>query len=345
MSASQNGTGKTSLDFLVIGAPKAGTTSLHHYLRTHPQIYLPPEKEAPFFSHDREFRQGWDWYLRSTFDDAPPERLWGKVTPWYMAGSPKREEGVSGRPAPGEKLERVIPDRIRSVLPDVKLIAILRDPVERCISNYRMLVKHGETQRSFDETTAELLKPETLAATRVQDIPTNRYVVRGEYGRILKGYFDVFPREQILVLFSADLEREPQQVVRQVLEHIGADANFVPPNLGQRYHRGGRRLRFPWLHPGKLENRLYENERVRNLWYRVPERSRERIYKRFRRFRFRVLHWNSVPEDEVEFPIDPGTIEALRRHYEEDGRLLRELIGRELPWEQQTAGAAPAAPR
>src|SRR4051794_6700075 len=82
--AKRSDAGRT-LDFIIIGAQKSGTTSLYKYLQPHPSIYMLPEKEAPFFSAEALYSRGWEWYRQEFFSQAPPERIWGKATPMYMA--------------------------------------------------------------------------------------------------------------------------------------------------------------------------------------------------------------------------------------------------------------------
>ena len=77
---------KETLDFIIIGAQKAGTTSLFEYLRPHPELWLPPGKEAPYFSHDAVIERGWQDYMEKAFAFGDPARKWGTVTPSYMVG-------------------------------------------------------------------------------------------------------------------------------------------------------------------------------------------------------------------------------------------------------------------
>src|SRR5581483_11050016 len=121
---------ETKLDFLIIGAMKAGTTSLHRYLAGHPGLYLLPEKEVPYFCNEEYRARGWDWYAREFFSQAPPDKLRGKSTPQYMA-----REGMA--------------TRIHAEMPRVRLIALLRNPVERAYSQYKMEVKRAGEKRSF----------------------------------------------------------------------------------------------------------------------------------------------------------------------------------------------------
>src|SRR5215210_1809467 len=112
------------LDFLGIGAQKAGTTSLHHYMRTHPELYLPEAKEQPFFTVDTAFEEGWDSFASVAFHGAPTGRCYGKITPHYMGGPVAwRDETAT---AEAESAAVVTARRIADAFPDIKLIAMLR---------------------------------------------------------------------------------------------------------------------------------------------------------------------------------------------------------------------------
>src|SRR5664280_1861889 len=78
---------KNTLDFIIIGAQKAGTTTLFEYLKRHPELCMPAGKEAPYFGHDDMIARGWEAYLRATFTFADPECKWGTATTHYMAGA------------------------------------------------------------------------------------------------------------------------------------------------------------------------------------------------------------------------------------------------------------------
>src|SRR5690349_13410408 len=116
-----------ALDFIVIGAQKAGTTSLFEYLRRHLEIYLLSHKDAVYFSHDGEWARDWGEYLRHEFRFASPACKWGKVSPTYMVGGVYDAAIRDGEDRHDD--ERTVPLRIRDYLPEVRLVAILRDPV------------------------------------------------------------------------------------------------------------------------------------------------------------------------------------------------------------------------
>jgi len=136
-----------SLDFIIIGAQKAATTSLYKYLNAHPAIFMPPDKEVPFFTRPDLYQKGLAWYLQTHFANASPDQLWGKATPQYMC-------------------DPQAPARIYHALPEVKLIASLRHPIKRSFSHYKMAVHRGVEQRTFDEAISDLLSPVALAQAR-----------------------------------------------------------------------------------------------------------------------------------------------------------------------------------
>ncbi len=151
----------------------------------------------PFFSHDTVYRRGWSAYMTTVVrdgfgEDTPPSLRWGSVIPQYMAGgvlqAGRRERQHGGYD------ERTVPTRMRELLPDVRLIAILRDPVERARSHHRMTATKGRERRSFDEAIDEQLRPDALAALRSAPDEGVGYVAWGEYGRILAGYARRVPR-------------------------------------------------------------------------------------------------------------------------------------------------------
>ena len=293
------------LDFLVIGAQKAGTTSLWRYLEDNPRIRMPPGKESPFFS-EPAYDDGPRDYMRALFKDAPHGAKLGTVTPTYMLGA----NGV-GVPE--------IARRIHETAPAVRLIALLRDPVARAHSAYRMAVRASGETRSFRDAVRELLREAELASARREPTPTNSYVIGGEYGRILSAYRELFGREQILVELSEELERAPGGVVRRVCAHIGVEPH-APARLGERFYPGGR----PRVSaPAEADLKGYLE---RHVWPHVRHAAQRR-----ESFEVWFRLWNSEPGP-PEDPVDGETASALRAHYAEDASLLEAATGARTPW-------------
>ena len=205
-------------DFFVIGAPKAGTTALHGALARHPQLFLSPVKEPKFFLCDgppptqggpgdaHSYRE-WIWrrddYER-LFDGAPAGTLRGESTPLYLADPDAME-------------------RIRRTVPDARLIAILRDPVDRAYSNWAHLWADGlETVDNF--TAACAVEDQRRAAGWA---PFWRYLETGLYGRQLSHVYQLFPPEQVLVLRYKWLVEEPARTLDAVCRFLGVEEGVL----------------------------------------------------------------------------------------------------------------------
>jgi hypothetical protein len=293
------------LDFVVIGAQKAGTTSLWRYLEDNRGLRLPPDKEATFFS-EPAYPDGLRSYMRALFKDAPRGARLGTVTPTYMLGA----RGVDV-----PELAR----RIRRTFPEVRLIALLRDPVERAFSAHRMATRADDERRSFGDAVREQLEPRELERARRDPTRTNSYVAGGEYGRMLVAYLECFPREQLLVELSTELERAPLEVVARACEHIGVEPH-VPARAGERFFPGGV-PRVSTEAEADLKDYL-----DRNVWPRVRHAAQHR-----EAFEFWFRLWNSVPAPSSEAP-DPATVAALREHFADDALRLRSEVGVRVPW-------------
>jgi hypothetical protein len=322
-----------SLDFIIIGAPKAGTTSLHEYLKTHPEIHLPSWKETNFFL-DPRYERGVDWYLNWVLGEADSEPVRGEASVRYMAGTPwlVSDEEAARENIPTEYAdapERVIPSRIREALPNVKLVALLRDPVKRCISEYGMAVLREIEHRSPEEALGTLLQPEELEKARSYFTDTTCYVVQSEYGRVLKPFFELFPREQLLVLFTSDLAERPQEVVQRVCGFLGVDDEFVPPNLGVRYLEGATRPRVRFLDIPRFSRGLRQSEHLRAAWRRLPAGFRRRAWSST----YKIEKWNRATDTtKKDTAVSPELEARLRKHFEADRKLIAELAGAEPPW-------------
>lgn len=320
---------KTAFDFIVIGAQKAGTTSLFEYMRRHPAIFVPAGKEAPFYSHDAVWGAGWRRYAEKAFALAPTTRAWGSATPHYMLGSVYAPADVTAL-ARDDRTERIVPARIRQHAPDTKLIAILRDPVERAFSHHRMEVLRGAETSPFEKAIGKLLDPDLLARSRRVPTETTSYVTTGEYGRILRPYFELFDAARIHVCFSMDLDAAPCAVIRSIWSFLGIE-DFVPDNLGRRYRVGGGRRRAQWLDLDRFQDRVASSRPIRAAWRALPRSARARLDSSFNELNYRVDLRNRTAAAETRVP-EPAAA-RLREHYAGDRRVLSELLEREIPWQ------------
>ena len=192
-------------DLLVIGAQKAGTSALFDMLVKHPAIVPPARKELGFFSDDTAYARGWSHYLQQLPLRPLRGRGWRTLdaTPSYLA-HPRAAE------------------RIRHHLPDVRLVAVLRDPVKRAYSDWNMFRQlqdhpvnaHLHDPRSFEEAMQQEL---TMPLERTH------YLQRGCYAPQLERYIGLFPKDRLLLFTYPNFKKDPEGVVRAILEHMGLE--------------------------------------------------------------------------------------------------------------------------
>jgi Sulfotransferase family len=311
------------LDFLGIGAPKAGTTSLHHHMRTHPELYLPEAKEQPFFTVDAAYAEGWDSFAAVAFHGAPPGRLYGKITPHYMGGPVAwRDDGAA---AAAEPAAVTTARRIAEAFPDVKLIAMLRDPVERAISSYWQTKLLGDDERTLDEALDQELAPAALEVARAHPTDGHQHIVASEYGRALDAYLRFFSREQLFVGSMAVLEREPMALLGELWRFLGIDDSHVPPNLGVRYQVRGTGRRIPVV--AAVPRIVKGTPGLRHAWHALPDRTRAGARARFRTLAERLDQRKPVGDEGMRQPPDPAVVERLRQHFAADAELIERLVG------------------
>jgi lipopolysaccharide transport system ATP-binding protein len=208
-------------DFLILGAQKAGTTALYAYLRWHPEITGPSFKEISFF--DRHYARG--------------ER-------WYRAHLPVRQGSIVGEASPSYLFHPLAPERVARMVPDARLIALLRNPVDRAFSHYQHEVALGREPLSFEEAVAsenERMEGELEQMLRDPSYFSHAwwnytYLARGRYAEQLERWFAFFAREQLLVLFTDELGEDPGGTYRRVLDFLGAETRDLPsyPRIFER---------------------------------------------------------------------------------------------------------------
>jgi hypothetical protein len=207
--------------YLIIGAQRAGTTSLHRYLVQHPAVRtMLRTKGVHFF--DTGYARGMAWYA-SRF----PTRVYG----WYV----RRRHGtelITGEASPYYLFHPHVPYRVAEHLPDVKLIALVRDPVVRAYSHYQHEVARGYERLSFEEAIdAEPLRlADELERMRREPLYNSfahqhhSYLARGRYADQLDVWWSLFPREQVLVVSSERFFAEPDRTFALVLDFLGLPA-------------------------------------------------------------------------------------------------------------------------
>jgi hypothetical protein len=204
-------------DFVILGAMRSGTTSLYELLAQHPRILPATRKEVHFFSS--HYANGPRWY-RTHFPLAAEARLRA-----LRAGGPV----LTGEATPYYLFHPHAPRRLHAVLPHARLIALLRDPVDRAYSLYRLNLVTGMETLSFDaalDREDERLREETQLLRDVEYYRSRShrlysYVARGRYLSQLAAYHHYFPRDQLLVLRSEDYFADARGTLARVLEFLG----------------------------------------------------------------------------------------------------------------------------
>ena len=206
-------------DFIILGATKCGTTSLYHLLAQHPLVEPAATKELHYF--DTLVDEGIEWYRRCF----PAPRRWedGRKT-------------ITGEATPDYLFDPLTPERMAEAIPQARLIALLRNPVNRAYSQYRHLVRAGRETRTFEEAVeAEMARllldegseqpPEGEAHAGLADEEIRRgYLSRGVYVDQLVRWSRFFGREQMLVLKSEDFFERPSETLKPVLGFLGLPA-------------------------------------------------------------------------------------------------------------------------
>jgi len=194
-------------DYLIIGAQKGGTTSLQWYVNQHPSVRRPTRKELHYFTLHADRSVG-----------------------WYRAHFPLRADGtISGDATPYYLFHPAVPRRAHAVVPDARLIVLLRDPVKRAYSHYNHAVALGHEELSFADALAA--EPERLAgedeklladpAARSLTHQRHSYVARGRYAGQLERWLALFPRDRLLVLISEELFADPVGKTLEVQRFLG----------------------------------------------------------------------------------------------------------------------------
>jgi hypothetical protein len=289
-------------NFLVIGAGRAGTTSVHHYLRQHPDIFIPERKAPSFFycvanpaSGSLERRLSTRSHFvddpsayEALFDGCTGERAIGEVSPVYLAST-----GVAQRVA----------DR----LPDVRIIALLRDPIERVHSRYVARRRDGLERRSF----AALVEAERSQPLELDDT-AGTYLASGFVSHVLRPYLDLIPPQRVGCYLYDDLRRDPAALVADVLRFLDVDP-LVPIDTKVTHNSSGGTI----AHPARRA--LWTRTALARTWLRpyVPQRVRDRAFS---------VATRTVRTE----PIDPTVYAKLAELYRPEVDRLAQMLDRDL---------------
>ena len=218
-------------DFIIIGAQKSGTTSLYGYIMQHPYAFAAQRKEINFFT--LKYHYGTKWYV-SNFPTSL-RRCINKIT---------HKPFVTGEASPYYIFHPLAAERMKKLLPNVKLIIILRNPVDRAFSHYNHVITHQNEQYSFKDAISEESKRLEGEKERIESNPSYiskkyrsySYLSRGRYIEQVEKWMNVFSKDQFLILRTEDLHRDTVGTVNQVFDFLGLpkfdSLNVTKRNVG-----------------------------------------------------------------------------------------------------------------
>ena len=292
-------------NFLVIGAAKSGTSSLYQYLVQHPQVYGSRKKEPSFFAFEGE----------TVRFQGPGDEVYNNSVVTQLEDYTALFRGVSHEIAVGEAsvvylYSEKAPARIRHYIPGTKLIAILRNPVDRAISSYSHLLRdQREPNRDFSKA---LEAEEKRIAANWQHLW--HYTRMGFYFNQLKRYFDLFPSKQIAVFTYDEFSSNPLETLQAIFRFLNVDTGFLP-DTSYRHNVSGtprsRLLHDFLVHPSLLKS---------GMKLLVPSSIRMQLQL--------ALMRRNIKQGELEIPY--ATVDYLRELYRDDIVQLQRFIGKDL---------------
>lgn len=285
-------------DFVIIGAAKAGTTSLTQYISQHPDVFFPREKEIPFFLSERNWGQG-DAYLEAYYAEKGDQKLVGMG---HVHMLPNADAA----------------SRLHQYCPESKLIAVLRNPIERSYSAYwhsRRL--EWEKSATFEEA----LEQESIrAAERSLNNTDFAYLSDGCYYKHLKTYLEFFPRDQLYVVLTDDLKADTPDTFSKLLTWLGVEPRLDEVDLSRKSNVASQ-PRYTWLN--KL---LHSRGRLKQTFKTVvPKQLRYEIAMRVKK---PLIQMNLRKFDYP--PMQETTRARLREYFEPHNARLGQFLDRDL---------------
>lgn len=280
-------------NFILIGAAKSATTSLHQYLQQHPGVFMAEPKEPHFFSTDAIYERGIDWY-KGLFADAKEGQICGEASTSYTR-----------HPYTSET-----PGRIHEHVPDAKLIYVVREPVARSVSACMFAYKRERYSLSEDK----LPKSVDEFIEEYQIIwRTSEYILQ------IQEYLKYFDRDKLLVILQDDIAKKPAETLRQVFEFVGADPSISIDTSRQH-------------NTTKDFVQGVKNERAGALANKIPGYSvLKRFIPKTVIKQVKGMVTSRIDADEMFTPMSDEMREKLRQHFIPYNAQLREFLGRDLP--------------
>ncbi len=288
-------------NLIIIGAGKCGTTSLHEYLRVHPEVFMTEQKEIHYFIPDRPYSswsRGRDWY-ESLFDKGAAKKVRGESSPGYSY----------------ERFDEVAAERMSLLIPNAKIIYLVRNPIERIKSHFAEEYYGGRLP--WGTRLADILDGGPEGETQQGEM-YDAIVRTSLYGRQFGRYLNYFPVGNIHVDSLERLEASPQDFMADIFRFLQVDPDFVPPNLFQAWNVTKEKHR-RFVNPTSVIRSLPHYESVSN---RMPK-ALKRLYRKVISRPVQITELTKVPARHLS---------ALEDLFNKDYEELVRLYGR--PFEE-----------
>jgi hypothetical protein len=200
------------VDFFIVGAPKAGTTSLYHYLNEHPEISMSSQKEPDYFS-DADIQNEGMYYGKNRIDT---------IKKYHALFDDNLESKLKGEASVSYLFYKNVPQKIKTYNPDAKIIIMLRNPIDRAFSHYLMDYRLGLVSDSFEDIIDQKLVHKNAKLFYQQ------YIELSEYANQVKRYLDVFDRKEILFIEYEDLKKDVLGIVKKTYLFLGVNQVYSP---------------------------------------------------------------------------------------------------------------------
>ncbi len=297
-------------NFLIIGAINSGTTALYYFLRKHPQIYMSPIKETNYFAFDGErldlevaditnidkmkkisISNIEDYY--KLFQDVSTEKAIGEASPSYIS-------------SPGAA------QRIQKCIPNAKIVAILRHPVDIC---YSTMSRYSGGYEGAIEYLVETLSQTDCSQNKL----LRSAISQGLYYNKIQSYFDKFNPEKIKILLYEDLQNHPKDLIRDILKFLNVDEDFVP-DTNQIYNKSGQTK-------SKILDKILRSSAIAPLKKIVKLYFPQRMQLYLAGLQHRLHSRNMISRPQL--PLDIRR-KIIQNYYREDILNLQDLIQRDL---------------
>tara|TARA_B100001063_G_C16737034_1_gene542628 strand:- start:734 stop:1627 length:894 start_codon:yes stop_codon:yes gene_type:complete len=290
------------IDFIIIGAQKSGSTFLYNILNLSNEIFMPEEKELPFFLEKNIDEKNYQKFLNNYFKNSKIDQKIGTSTPQYM----------------------MYPESfkfIKSSLPTVKLIAILREPIKRLISHYDMAYRFGKEKRSINSVLEYQLENIEYYRKTPFDDPTGKYIVAGEYGRIFSDLLKNFDKSQIHVLLFKDLISQPKMEIRKIMSFLDLKSQINEFKKFKNMRGGKKKLINIDLYKIVV---FFKKIGLKNLIPNFLIKKTQTLLSFVDNVNVDTKSKTSINE------INPKLLEKLKDHYRKDLNLLKNIVGVDL---------------